>query len=203
MFILIYLRTLSNSTDELTPIMRWTKLAVDPDYNSYYYNIGTIIALGIVPTALLFYYNFMVCRGITSPNHLLERQDTRKKRYTQEANLAIVMIGIVVVFIVCHSLRNIGTVYACASTKEYEQCSRGNTFVTMPKWFEIMWSVSQLLLVINSSVNMIIYCCLNSKFKKQLVSLVKRISPHRGSISLIENENDHQDNENMAGTQLK
>ena len=37
-----------------------------------------------------------------------------------------------------------------------------------PKWKLFMTEISNLMLVINSSVNMIIYCCLNSSFRKNM-----------------------------------
>ena len=51
-------------------------------------------------------------------------------------------------------------------------------------WSLVLISVSHLLLVFNSSINILIYCFLSSRFRKECKMLVKRMSakrPNRGT----------------------
>ena len=157
--------------------MYWTEFTLDVNYNFYYYALATFMVLGLMPTALLFYFNCMVHRNIKPPKRLIQEVDFRRKRYTQERNLAIVMMAIVAVFMALHSLRNVVNITFIFMVKLIANCSGAHTshnlpsYVDTPLWFQLIWVLSQLLVVINSSVNTIIYCCLNAKFRKQIESI--------------------------------
>ena len=45
------------------------------------------------------------------------------------------------------------------------------------EWYRIISCFSNLLVLINSSMNMIIYCIMNLKFRKHLIELMKNIMP--------------------------
>ena len=126
----------------------------------------------------------------------------------QERNLAIVMIGIVIVFLICHGLRNFIFLDTMVLLKYYGQCIRENAsanlpiFLNLPLYYEIMWSMSQLMLTINSSVNMIIYCCLNSKFRKHLRSVFTPFISRPLSFYLTSQREDEQ-NADMNEVQIE
>ena len=199
-----------NSSDNLEPTLHWTELSLDLDYNFYYYNLATIIVWGIIPTILLVYFNLMIYIGIKSPNSILQRELTKQKRFKQEKKLATVMIGIVVVFLLCHSLRNFACCYCFSLVEQVQNCYKQNesykgggiTFLPMPKWFEITWILNEWLLVVNSSVNMIIYCCLNSKFRKHVFAVVKQVSGKRRTYYLAKVNEAHKENENLSDVAL-
>ena len=115
---------------------------------------------GIVPTIGLGYFNWMVYIRIKSSNSMLQRQDSVRKKQVQEKKLSIVMSGIVVVFIVCHSIRNFENCYSFALVECLEKCNQNSsnqaedsvTYISLPKWLGILLIISPLLLVINTSV---------------------------------------------------
>ena len=110
----------------------------------------------------------------------------KQKRRQQEKKLSIVMIIIVLVFIVCHSLRTFNWCYVFMLLNTSISCNRefyneNNDERLLAQefhstWMHICWSVSDILVVLNSSVNMIIYCGVSEQFRQQLVLIFKRIA---------------------------
>ena len=98
------------------------------------------------------------------PSFLSEQENVKEKRRTQESDLAIVLIGIVVVFVLSHVLRIFLNVYEWIHHDTQTTC------------LEITKVFNDLFLVLNSSCNMIIYCCLNSRFRKYLKTYLKKVS---------------------------
>ena len=136
--------------------------------------MATLIVLGILPLALISFFNYNVYKGMSLRTKLSE-QRTHKERSVQEHDLAKVLGGIVGVFMICHSLRLLLDFYEMILIKTVLDCVK-NKQAGFPKWFLITKSFSALMLVINSSVNMIIYCCLNSGARKHVLTYKKRLS---------------------------
>ena len=85
-----------------------------------------------------------------------------------EKELARVLIGIVVIFIFCHLLRLMINFYETLVIRNAIACELAgrNGF---PLLGFIFITLSELLLVINSSLNMVIYCCINGNFRKKVL----------------------------------
>ena len=136
-----------------------------------------MLLLGIIPFALLAYYNYNIYKGIKLPPSL-DRQlsldqpnQSGNCRSNQETDLARVLIGIVITFIFCHSLRIILNFMDMISAQE--ECWNVPGKHGIPSWAEIAVPFNKLLLIVNSSTNMIIYCCLNAAFRRQISSFYK------------------------------
>ena len=87
-------------------------------------------------------------------------------RRKQEDNLAVIFMGIVMVFIVCHFPRVLLSIHEMLIIKRTLRCQAFGKR-SFPFWAIITSQFSHLLLVINSSVNSLIYCMLSSKFRMQ------------------------------------
>jgi hypothetical protein len=85
-----------------------------------------------------------------------------------EKDLARVLIGIVIMFILCHILRLLINFYETIVIRNAIACESAgqNDF---PLWGFVTITCSELLLVFNSSLNMIIYCCINQNFRKRVL----------------------------------
>ena len=70
----------------------------------------------------------------------------------------MMLIFIVVVFIVCHSIRSIINTYECV------QLTLHGKLENWPGWIEILVHINHFALVVNSSVNFLVYCCKDEKF---------------------------------------
>ena len=68
-----------------------------------------------------------------------------------------------------------------------------------PVWSHIVQEFSRLLLVLNSSVNIVIYCCFNAKFRKQVLRYKGTISNRLTIRTHITNENE----ENFHSVELQ
>ena len=168
----------------------------DPNYSIYYINPATLLVTGIIPLILLIYWNCIIYQQIKSSSKWLaknssysvrrshnlttcqelDRNQKRKqpeekfkgsKGQRQEKEFAKVMIGIVVSFVATHALRAVLNFHEAIAAKDTLICiEQGKQGV--PFWVLITSEFSKLVLVMNSSINSVIYCCMNSSFRKAL-----------------------------------
>merc|ERR1719458_1479425 len=92
-------------------------------------------------------------------------------RRKQEDNLAVVFMGIVLVFGVCHAPRLFLSLYEMIDIRRAMDCRDAGEKV-FPSWTTIVMCISHFMLVINSSTNMILYIFLNAAFRKHFMELV-------------------------------
>ena len=148
------------------PTLNTTALRNNGDYILYYNNLTRLLLLGIIPFSLLAYFNYKIYKGMSLPSFLSEQENVKEKRRMQESDLAIVLIGIVVVFVLSHVLRIFLNVYEWIHGMDQQY---DTTCLELTKVF------NDLFLVLNSSCNMIIYCCLNSTFRKSIKNYLKKV----------------------------
>lgn len=79
----------------------------------------------------------------------------------KDIKMATTVFAIVAVFLFCHTPRLFLNLYETFLTSTHRQGYP-------PEWFLCVISVSHLLLTINSSVNIIIYCAMGKKFRRGL-----------------------------------
>ena len=162
----------------MEPFLKTTDLRRNPYYSIYYINPATLLVTGIIPLALLTYWNYIIYKKIKLSSRWHQQHSRRSIRRTngqkQENEFAKVLIGIVITFICSHSLRVVLNFHEAIGTKNVLLCL-ANGKRGVPFWSLMTNELNKLLLVTNSSVNIIIYGCLNSKFRKTL--LKKRRGP--------------------------
>lgn len=156
-------------------------------YSLIYLNIANIAITGIIPVFLLAYFNFFIGKGMKKfvqqrstrrqqsllrkfENDIQEEQENKNQR-TQ----TIVLFAIVIIFILCHSLRiilNIEDFVTHTTTMEdlKNSCRYGH-----PLWVLIGHPISEVLLKLNSSVNFFIYCAFNNCFRKAMHNRFSRV----------------------------
>ena len=140
-------------------------MRLDPNYIKYYGTLTRLLVLGILPFGLLVYLNYNVYTGMKLPTRLGD-EHLRESRKSQEHELARVILTIVFIFTFCHILRMLLNIHEMIIIDDIIVCGR-NAF---SNWVLMFRDLSKVMLVINSSVNMIIYCCLNTKFRHHVVS---------------------------------
>lgn len=96
-------------------------------------------------------------------NTIVAANDARRR---VESNLAAIMMGYVLVFLICHSPRILLSIHELATIRKAMACGRSGQ-KTFPLWSLVVMHLSHLLLVINSATNILIYCCLSSKFRSE------------------------------------
>ena len=184
----------------LTATLKYTKLGTHPYYLKWYRNFARLIVSGIVPFTLLIYFNTVIYlavkkstnrrrrlssqthldvqRTISTDNSRTESVDTRissvkisrrksmfNKRKDEE-NLSMVFVVIVTAFLLCHCLKFILNFYEGFFGK-----------VGATSGLRIAGCFSNFLVVLNSSINTVIYCIMNTKFRNHFINVIKRCMP--------------------------
>ena len=159
----------------MVPELRPTTMRKNPDYITYYKNWARLLVLGVIPVILLTYLNYNVFNGIKLPANLIEDNQIQANRRNQEADLARVLVGIVIMFISSHVLRIFLSFHEMIVSGHALDCmSAGEE--GFPVWSLVEADFSELMLAVNSSANLIIYCCFNAWFRQQIMSVRTHIS---------------------------
>ena len=178
-----------------------TILGKNEDYLKYYMFLTRLIISGFIPIISLTYFNIEIFRAIKKNNRLRRRltlsqplsrllsvqsagcesldsgfsnitnsistaSSIASRKRQEEDNLAMVFVVMVAAFLFCNSLKFGLNFYDGIVGK-----------VRVKEWYRIVSSFSNLLVLINSSMNMIIYCIMNLKFRKHLIELLKSFVP--------------------------
>ena len=137
-------------------------------YSFYYMGLARLFVLGIIPLSSLMYFNLKIYNGVRCSSNLSELDDERNQRNQRENDMAKVLIGIVVTFIICNLFRVVTELDNMIMAKKAAACEdTGEPAFYL--WSLIIDYLSDLMMVINSSINMTIYGCLNSNFRKHIL----------------------------------
>ena len=136
----------------------------DPNYSKYYIHLFRLIILGVIPFVLIAYYNGTIYKHICQGSKLFEEDISKRMRQKQENNLSRVLLAIVVLFILCHTLKIFLNCYEMIWIDEVLACTM-NGKDGFPRWSYIVQVFSRFFLVFNSSVNIVIYTCFSGTFR--------------------------------------
>merc|ERR1712062_503301 len=96
------------------------------------------------------------------------------KRQRRDRKVAMLLMTVVIVFFSCNSIRISLNIYEVIHLASY-----GNLTLDWPVWTQILTSSSNFLQVLNSSINIIIYCWKDDKFRIVLFQMLKLHRPMR------------------------
>ena len=175
-----------------------TELRGDPDYIRYvdtqhsvrlslvcryYQNWCRLILTCVLPVGALVFFNTRIFQGIKykmRDNYSVycyvvmsryTHQKATNRAVSGELNLATVLICIVVVFIICHIPR---VILNCAEFFMLDQILNCPDTFTPPNWNLCLASVNHALLIVNASINFIIYTSVGDSFKLSLKQKIFR-----------------------------
>lgn len=98
--------------------------------------------------------------------------NTRRRK--MEDHLASIFMCYILVFLICHAPRLTVNIYELYSIKKALVCQKlGMEY--FPIWSDYLVCVSNVFLVLNSSINILIYCILSSKFREECRKLSKKL----------------------------
>ena len=152
--------------ESMKPIISVTAMRTNPYYSIYYINLGRLLVLGIIPLGLLVFFNCDIYKRIKSRSTLTEENVSKGIKVKQENELARVLFAIVILFILCHALRVVLNFYEMIWINKAISCMLAGQ-PEFPRWSVIVNEFSRFLMVFNSSVNIVMYCCFNTKFRKR------------------------------------
>ena len=129
-------------------------------------NWFNIIITIVIPFLVLTILNMRVYMDIRSTKMAVARysKSATTARERKEAHLAMIMMSYVVVFLICNFPRLICNVYEVFNISYVMRCMG-------PMWVRYMYTIMDLMLVINSSVNIMIYTAMSKDFRRELRAL--------------------------------
>ena len=166
-----------NATIQWRDVVRPSLLRVNQNYSFYYLGVAKIILLGIFPLSALVYLNIKIYKGLKFPPSLIKENDEIQS--SLEKDWAKVLIGIVIIFVMCHAFRVVIEIDNMFGSETVELCYRAGKY-TYTLWSIIVDPLSEVMMVFNSSLNMLIYTCLSKSFRRHLVLCCRNESskPH-------------------------
>ena len=109
---------------------------------------------------------------------------TTENRRQKEDNLAVIFMGIVIVFLVCHFPRIFLSLHEMLVIRKTMACSRVG-YYSFPLWALLFAQFSHILLVLNSSMNSVIYCMVSSKYREQALKYLHIVKSSCGRICIF------------------
>ncbi len=147
-------------------ILDKTEMAHHVVYRYLYNGLLYALVLFLVPLLMLIYLNFRLVWALQKGKKQWETLQFRQKK---EQNLTIIPLCIVLVFFICGTPALIVNVIDSMNPYAVENPS-----------YVIFMVIANLLVVLNSACNFIIYCLLGKKFRSQLVAMCRcRCTPYR------------------------
>lgn len=150
-----------------------TDMRIDDLYILLYVNIANTLVTGLVPLALLAYFNFRIYRGLiyfrrrrSTIRGIRNNKNTTNSQIRDDKTQEIILFAIVLIFLLCHILRislNIEELILINDKTRMEQIRQGCDGVRY--WALLAMPMSEILLRLNSSVNFFIYCAFNKSFR--------------------------------------
>ena len=124
-----------------------TELRRNHYYISIYYTWAYLIFMFFIPFACLAIFNLLIYRQVRIANSERSRMSRQEQK---EIGLATMLMVVVIVFFLCNVLALVVNILEHLFHKTFPQ----------------MININNLLITLNSSVNFIIYCIFNDKFKR-------------------------------------
>jgi len=132
---------------------------------------------GLAPLILLLILNFKIYRRISLSNKYFRAGSSRTKEY----HLAKTMMVLVLVFIVLNMPRLVLGLNEVLHMPALEKCFKADYHYHQGKITYIVDSWARFLVILNSSVNFIIYCLVGSDFQSKLKETLHISGSFKGS----------------------
>ena len=120
------------------------------------------IFTGILPLILIIWLNWNVVYLISK-----NINQTISQNIKNENHLAKIFIAIALIFFFCHLPRIFLNIQEMWLVGNLDDCSINGKFA-IPFWSLILAELSQLSLIVNSSINCLIYCVMSPKFREKV-----------------------------------
>ncbi|TRY69587.1 hypothetical protein TCAL_05231 [Tigriopus californicus] len=160
-----------------TTLMAPTALRLNVNYVLWYSNVARLLVTGIFPFGALTYLNFRIYTVIKRRRRMTNRPRGAPSaaQKAEEARQAIVLLVIVVLFLICHTLRIILNIHGLFSLKIVRESLKNGCSGVVQTWTLIGTSISHIMLTINSSVNFIIYCFMCTTFRRIFYQWINKL----------------------------
>ena len=96
------------------------------------------------------------------------------RRWKEDRN-AIIFMGIVIAFIICHFPRIFLDIHEIFTLEKSNFCQKSQRRNTVPSWVFIVGNISSLLLTLNANINPFIYGYMSNKFRVELKAILNKL----------------------------
>jgi len=131
-----------------------TSLRKDENYIRDYTLISSTVLIVILPTLIMLVSSYLIYRKMKANAKSMASfnasQDQARKR--RNRSITLVLVGIIALFLVCH------TGEVAVSIYELTDVLDGDGRSEFPAWASALMQINHLLIVMNSSLNFVIYC---------------------------------------------
>ena len=161
-----------------------TPLRLHPQYIFWYIIISNLTLTALLPSFVLIYLNARIVtslkefkdrkRSIKTSNSLnasvaeTNKQTNSTKNTKTDLKKTFILFGIVILFVLCHSLRVALNVNEFIEIAAQNVASNGEVCRTEGMWKEYAGPFNQLLVIMNSSLNFFIYVFFDNAFQQVL-----------------------------------
>ena len=153
---------------KMPEVGEWFVAPTQLSYNSTYgtYDcISKLIVLGILPFTTFSIFNVRIYKEVSK---------LKKRKEKQEACLCIILIFIVLTFFICHLPRLLLNIHEIWTLDQVKYCLHIQLTLLggFPVWAILLGYISNVLMVINSSANLVIYCIIGANMRQRLREII-------------------------------
>ena len=189
----------NNGTHDIVSTLVISYMRENHLYVSFYMNAANLVVTGIIPVVVLIYFNLKVIQEMRafakrrqtrrrSSIHINEHQQAKEKR--NKRTQTFILYAVVVNFFMCHVLRIVLNVVEMVIHESSFEDFDVNCHYRHPYWFHISLPISEILLKLNSSVNLFIYCAFNRNFRGLIKNHISYIGHLCGTLKCVNNSRD-------------
>ena len=163
-------------------------------YRCVYHTLLIPIGWYILPWIYLFICNFLLIHNVKKSAMKVHSQLSNRNRpqMNNSNNLTVVLISLVLAYMICHLPNCVITLIQLVRFGGLQLCKPGTDETpdepTSP--LEAAQMFTEVLNIVNSSINFILYCCFGEKFRKQFLKLCCKRSRKVNSYSLKNQSSD-------------
>ncbi|XP_023345153.1 FMRFamide receptor [Eurytemora carolleeae] len=150
-----------------TLAVRLTSLRNNPTYVKYYTFLTRMVITGLIPFTALVFFKRATHQRVNQRQPATQTANRRQQQMQSDINLAFVLVVIVGFFLLFNIPRMLLNMFEFIHMSTMIKC--GNNLIS-PAWFQCLTGFNHLMLVMNASTNVLIYCSFNSEFKTMLKS---------------------------------
>ena len=158
-------------------LLQVTDLRKDENYVLWYINILNLVVTCLIPLLSIMYLNYKVYFALknymkripslhTLPLNITSKsKEKQHNQNTDKIQQTTTLFGIIIVFVICHALRIILNIEELCNLESLNQ----SISVGCNPWsfsFMVRATICSTLLQINCSINFLVYCALNKRYKK-------------------------------------
>ena len=99
---------------------------------------------------------------------------SRRQRRLYEDHLAMIFLGYILVFLVCHLPRILLDIHELVTHEHYQKCREAGLY-GFPFYITIAIFISHITLVLSCATDLIIYCSLSSTYRQELCKMFSNV----------------------------